>query len=375
MMRKLFNVLNLARKELWSLARDPVMMVLIVYVFTVAIYVSAMAIPETLSNAAIAIVDEDASPLSARIVQAFYPPSFVPPRLIDRAEMDSGMDSGDFTFALNIPPNFQRDVLAGRAPELQLNVDATRMSQAFSGAGYVQQMALLEVGEFVQRQRVASVSPVELTLRASFNPSLTQSWFGSVAQLIDMVGILSIVLTGAALMREREHGTVEHLLAMPVTPGEIMLSKVLAMGAVVLVAVTLSMQLVVAGWLRVPLAGSVALFLLGAALCIYAMTALGIFMATLARSMPQFGMLFVLVVLPLMMLSGGRTSRDGMPEAVRAIMRLAPTSHFVDVGQAILFRGAGLEAVWPQMLAMAAIGTVLFTLALRRFRRTLAQMA
>lgn len=374
MMRKLRNVLNLARKELWSLARDPVMMGLIVYVFTVAIYVSAMAIPETLSNAAIAIVDEDASPLSARIAQAFYPPEFVPPRLIGRAEMDSGMDSGAFTFALDIPPNFQRDVLAGRAPELQLNVDATRMSQAFSGAGYVQQMALLEVSEFVQRQRAVQVAPVELALRASFNPTLTQKWFGGVGQLIDMVGVLSIILTGAALMREREHGTVEHLLVMPVTPGEIMLSKVLAMGAVVLAAVALSMRLVVAGWLRVPLAGSMALFLLGAALCIYAMTALGIFMATLARSMPQFGMLFVLVVLPLMMLSGGRTSRDGMPEAVRAVMRLAPTTHFVDVGQAILFRGAGLEVVWPSLLAMAAIGTVLFVLALRRFRRTLAQM-
>lgn len=374
MLKKLLNILNLARKELWSLVRDPMMLVLIVYVFTVAIYVAATAIPETLSNAAIAVVDEDGSPLSARIVQAFYPPEFTPPQRISRAEMDSGMDSGDFTFALDIPPGFQRDVLAGRAPELQLNVDATRMSQAFSGAGYVQQMALLEVNEFVQRERAVQAAPVELALRARFNPTLTQMWFGSVAQLIDMVGVLSIILTGAALMREREHGTVEHLLVMPVTPGEIMLSKVLAMGAVVLVAVALSMRLVVAGWLRVPLAGSMALFLLGAALCIYAMTALGIFMATLARSMPQFGMLFVLVVMPLMMLSGGRTSREGMPDAVRAIMRLAPTSHFVDVGQAILFRGAGLEVVWPSLLAMAAIGTVLFALALRRFRRALAQM-
>ena len=374
MMRKILNVLNLARKELWSLARDPVMMVLIVYIFTVSIYVVSTSVPETLSNAAIAIVDEDRTPLSARIVQAFYPPEFMPPRIISRAEMDSGMDSGDFTFALNIPPNFQRDVLAGRAPELQLNVDATRMSQAFSGAGYVQQMALLEVGEFVQRRRGAAASQVDLALRARFNPTLTQAWFGSVAQLIDMVGMLSIILTGAALMREREHGTVEHLLVMPVTPGEIMLSKVLSMGAVVLLATLLSMRFVVGGWLRVPLAGSLPLFLLGAALCIYAMTALGMFMATLARSMPQFGMLFVLAVLPLMMLSGGRTSRDGMPDAVKAIMQLAPSSHFVDVGQAILFRGAGLDAVWPHLLAMAAIGTVLFTIALRRFRRTLAQM-
>lgn len=374
-MRKLKNIARLGRKELWSLARDPIMLVLILYVFTASIYTSATAMPETLNNAAIAIVDEDHSPLSARIASAFYPPEFRRPAMITLDEMDAGMDNGEFTFVLNIPPNFQRDVLAGRRPDIQLNIDATRMSQAFTGNGYIQQLVMGEVNEFVQRYRSSASQPVELTLRARFNPTLDKSWFGGIAEIINSVAMLSIILTGAALIREREHGTIEHLLVMPVTPGEIMISKIWSMSLVVLLATAMSIYVVVRGLLGVPIEGSIALFLCGAVLCLFAMTSMGIYMATLARSMPQFGLLLMLTLLPMNMLSGGATPRESMPEIVQNLMLLAPTTHFVAIGQAILFRGAGLDAVWKPFLALLVIGTVLFVLSLRRFRRTIGQMA
>jgi len=373
--RKLKNVFRLGRKELWSLARDPMMLLLILYVFTVSIYTSATAQPETLHNASIAIVDEDHSPLSARIASAFYPPDFTRPRMITQGEMDSGMDSGEFTFALNIPPNFQRDVLAGRGPAIQLNIDATRMSQAFSGNGYIQQVVMGEVNEFVQRYRASNALPVDLALRVRFNPTLEKSWFGSIAEIINSVAMLSIILTGAALIREREHGTIEHLLVMPVTPGEIMASKVCAMGLVVLIATAMSLNIVVRGLLQVPIEGSIPLFLCGVVLCLFAMTSLGIYMATLSRSMPQFGLLLILTLIPMNLLSGGRTPRESMPEVVQDLMQIAPTTHFVELGQAILFRGAGLETVWKPFLALLVIGTLLFVLSLRRFRKTISQMA
>ena len=253
--RHLANIYRLGVKELWSLWRDPMLLVLIVYVFTAAVYTAATAMPETLHKAPIAIVDEDDSPLSQRIVSAFYPPQFIMPQMISMSEMDEGMDDGRFTFALYIPQGFQRDVLAGRAPDLQLNVDATRMSQAFSGSGAVQQIVIGEVNEFVQRQRGGSALPVDLALRARFNPALEKSWFGGVMRIINNVTMLSIILTGAALIREREHGTIEHLLVMPVTPAEIMLSKVWSMGLVVLVTAFVSLNLVVRGLLGVPIEG------------------------------------------------------------------------------------------------------------------------
>ena len=371
----LLNVYRLGVKELWSLLRDPTMLVLIVYVFTLSVYTAATAMPEILHKAPIAIVDEDQSQLSQRIASAFYPPQFSPPAMISLGEVDPGMDSGAYTFVLDIPPNFQRDVLAGRQPALQLNIDATRMSQAFTGNSYVQQIINLEVNEFVRRQRGSTAMPIELALRARFNPSLDKTWFGGLMRIINNVTMLSIILTGAALIREREHGTIEHLLVMPVTPAQNMLSKVWSMALVVLIASFLSLTLMVRGVLGVPIEGSIALFFAGAALSLFATTSMGIFIATLARNMPQFGMLMMLTIMPLQMLSGGTTPRESMPEIVQNIMLVAPTTHFVELSQAILYRGAGLETVWQPFLALALIGAVLFFLSLARFRKTIGQMA
>ena len=365
---RLRNIFQLGVKELRGLLRDPVMLVLIVYAFTLSIYTSSRAMPETLNRAALAIVDEDQSPLSARITTAFYPPYFLVPNLITQHEMDARMDAGLETFVLNVPPNFQRDLLAGRAPTIQLNVDATRMSQAFTGGGYIQSIVTSEVSEFANRYRGDAAVPVELTLRARFNQELNKGWFGAVTQVINAVAMLSIVLTGAALIREREHGTIEHLLVMPVTPTEIMVSKIWSMGLVVLLATAVSLVLVVRGALGVPVEGSMALFLLGTALQLFATTCLGIFLATVGGSMPQFGLLLMLVLLPLQMLSGASTPRESMPEIIQIIMLAAPNTHFVMLAQSVLFRGAGLGVVWPQLLALLAIGCVFFAFSLRRFK-------
>jgi ABC-2 type transport system permease protein len=369
------NILNLGIKELRSLLRDPIMLALIVYAFTVAIYSAASALPETLNNASIGIVDEDRSALSARIIGAFYPPYFNPPKLITAAEMDSGLDDGSITFALDIPPNFQRDVLAGDRPAIQLNVDATRVSQAFTGAGYIQTIVATEVAAFAQRYRAQPTLPVELALRMRFNPTANKAWFGAAVELINQVTLLSIVLTGAALIREREHGTVEHLLVMPVTPFEIMTSKIWAMALVVVLATMIALFAVVRGLIGVPIQGSVALFLAGAVVNLFSTTALGIVLATVARSMPQFALLTILVIMPLEILSGGTTPRESMPPFVQTVMLAAPTTHFVKLAEATLFRGAGFDVVWPQFLAIAGIGAILFAVALARFRKAIAEVS
>jgi ABC-2 type transport system permease protein len=369
----LVHTWRLGLKELWTLWRDPAMLILIAYVFTLGVYTGAKALPAALNNAPVAIVDEDHSPLSQRIAAALYPPHFSAPRMIAWAQMDPGMDAGIYTFAMVIPRHFQRDLLAGRAPQIQLNVDATRMSQAFVGSGYLQQIVGGEIREFAQRQRATPTPPVDLALRARSNPTLDPIWWGSLAQVIDHIAMLSIILAGAALIRE--HGTIEHLLVMPVTPAGIMSAKIWSMSAVVLLATWVAITFVVRGALGVPVAGSLPLFFAGTALCLVASTSMGIFLATLARNMPQFGMLMMLTIIPMQILSGSSTPRESMPEALQDLMLAAPTTHFVQLGQAILFRGAGLAVVWPQFAALALIAAALFALSLARFRKTLAQMA
>lgn len=374
-MRFLANVFRLGVKELWSLWRDPMMLVFVLYIFTVSIYTGATAVPEALHKAAIAIVDEDDSPLSARISSAFFPPNFMAPAMIGLDQVDPGMDAGTYTFVLVIPHNFQRDVLVGRPVSLQLNVDATRMRQAFNGNGYVQQIVAAEVAEFRQGHRASPAPPVGLALRARFNPALEMSWFGSVMGIINNITMVSILLAGAALIREREHGTIEHLLVMPVTPAEIMTAKLWSMGLVVLLATAASMVFIVQGALGVTINGSVLLFLACVALSLFATLSIGIFMATLTRSMPQFALALVLVLIPLQLLSGGSTPTDSMPVFVQNVMQLAPTTHFVSAAQAILYRGAGFDVIWPQFLANLAIGAAFFAIALSRFRKTISQMA
>ncbi|MDR2243609.1 MAG: ABC transporter permease [Providencia alcalifaciens] len=375
MFRKIQNIFNLGVKELRSLGRDKAMLALIVFAFTVSIYSSATVTPGSLHNAPIAIVDQDKSQLSNRIINSFYEPYFLPPADIVPNEIDGLLDRGAYTFAIDIPPNFQRDVLAGRHPQLQVNIDATRMSQAFLGNSYIQNITLGEVNEFLAKYRSQGRLPVDLEVRMRFNPNLTQSWFGSVMAIINNITMLSIVLTGAALIREREHGTVEHLMVMPLTPFEIMMSKIWSMGLVVLIASAVSLLLVVKTLLQVPIEGSILLFMCGVALSLFATTSIGIFMGTIARSMPQFGLLMILVLLPLNMLSGGMTARESMPQLVQDIMLTMPTTHFVSLAQAILYRGAGFEIVWPQFVILVVIGSVFFSFALMRFRKTIATMA
>jgi len=371
--RRPLNVYRLGIKELRSLWRDKVLLCIILWAFTGGIYVVAKATSQELHNAPIAVVDEDRSVLSGRIVQAFYGPHFQTPRLISLAEMDPGMDSGRYTFVLDIPPDFQRDVLNGRRPAIQVNIDATVMTQSFIGAGYIQNIVNGEVNEFVRGFRDASAPVIRLVTRIKFNPNLTSSWFGSVMEIINNITMLSILLTGAALVREREHGTLEHLMVMPLSATEILLGKVWSMSLVVVAAVGFSLYVVVRGLLDVPLAGSVPLFLCGALLQFFASAAIGIFLGTISRNMPQLGMLMIMVILPLEILSGGVSPRESMPELVQGIMMVAPTTHFVSLAQAILYRGADLSMVWPRFLAILAIGLGFFLLALGLFRRSLAR--
>ena len=370
-MQRLANIYRLGVKEFFSLRRDLVMVGLIVYAFTYAVYAPTQHAQTELKNASIAVVDEDRSQLSQRLRDALLQPLFQPPAELAANEIEVAMDSGSCTFVIDIPPKFEADVLAGRQPELQINVDATAMTHAGHGATYLQQIIAQEIREFMRGKGAALQEPVSLVVRAKFNPNLNSTWFMGVMQIINMITLLAIMLTGAALIREREHGTLEHLLVMPLTPAEIMIAKVWANGLIIVIAATLSLKVVVQGLLAVPIAGSVPLFVAGTALYLFSVTALGIFLATIARSMPQFGLLALPIFTVMYLLSGGTTPLDSMPRWLQIAMQFSPSTHFVSLAQAILYRSAGFDVVWPSFAAVTAIGVVFFLSALVRFRKTI----
>lgn len=367
------HIYRLGVKELYSLRYDPVLVFLILYTFTFAIYTVATGVRTEVRNASIAVVDEDGSDLSRRLRDAFLKPYFKPASVLPSVkDIDAAMDSGAYTFVVVIPQHFQRDVVTGRHPTLQLNVDATAMTLAGNGTVYVTSILQNELADFVSRSETGTALPISLAVRSKFNPNLESSWFMAVMQIVSNITMLALILSGAAVIREREHGTIEHLLVMPVTPAEIMLAKIWANGLVIIAAALLSITLVVQLMLGVTINGSIALFIFGAAIFLFAMCSLGIALATFARSMPQFGLLAIPFFVVMNMLSGGVTPQEAMPDTLRYIMQLAPSTHFTSFSQAVLYRGSGIDVVWPQIAAMTAIGGALFLLAGWRFRGTMA---
>jgi len=364
------NTLLLSVKELLSLRSDPVMLVLIVFAFTVFILVPSRSAPMETVHASVAVVDEDRSPLSNRLFDALLPPQFQPPARLDSGEIDRALDRGQYTFVLHIPAGFQADLTAGHRPELQLLVDATAMSQAGNGAGYIDQIVHQVMAEW--QQTASPGPPLELTVRTLYNPNLYSAWFLGIIQIINVVAMLAIVLTGAALIRERERGTVEHLLVLPLTPADIALAKIMANGLAILLAMLLSLLLVVRGVLGAPLQGSMALFVTGTVLYLFGISAVGIFLGTVARSMPQLGLLFLPVAIVVTVLSGGVTPLESMPAAVQYAMQLMPSTHFTRFATAVLFRGAKLSMVWVDLVAMATLGGLFFLGAMARFRAAMA---
>jgi ABC-2 type transport system permease protein len=374
-MRKATNIYWLGIKELRSFLHDYVLLGLVIYAFSLAVILQARSNSQELHNASIAIVDEDHSELSHRIAHAFFPPLFQVPHLIADTDIVPLMNKGRYTFVVDIPPNFERDVLGGRQPGLQIDVDATAMVQAGLGSGYAQQIIATEITDFLSSSEGVPLSSVNLDVRIAFNPNITTAWFTSVMGIINNVTMLAIILAGAALVREREHGTMDHLLVMPLTPFEIAMSKVWANGLVITIAVGLSLYFVVRLMLGVPIAGSIPLFMLGVVIYLFFATAIGIFLGTVARSMPQLGLLFMLVFLPMNMLSGSNTPLESMPTWLATAMEASPSTHFVSFAQSILYRGAGIDVVWPQFLIVALIGGLFFVLAILRFRSTASQAA
>lgn len=366
------NILRLVVKELRSLRADPIMLVLVVYAFTVAVYTVANGVKLEARDLTIGIVDEDQSEFSRSLLGTFGPPLFKLSTRIAANQIDAEMNSGRLVFVLEIPPRFQADLQAGRSPTLQLNIDATAMTQAGNGAVYIQQIIAQEIANRQAGRESTPASPINLVVRARFNPNLDSGWFSSVMQVLNNVTLLTIILTGAALIREREQGTVEHLLVMPVTPVEIMLAKMTANALVIMAAAVASLVVVVEGALGVPVAGSLLLFVLGTAIYAFAVAALGILLGTLATTMGQFGLLAIPVFVVTQLLSGATTPMESMPVWLQWIMRIcSPTPHFVAFSQGVLYRGAGLDVVWPEIAKISAIGAAYFTVALARFRKVI----
>src|SRR6516225_8304225 len=203
----LANIFHLTIKELRSIRGDYMILILVLYTFTIAVYTVATGVSTNPQDLTVGIVDEDHSNLSRQFRDALSrPPLFKRAALINANEIDSIMNAGRMIFVLEIPARFEQDLLTGRAASLQLNIDATAMAPAGNGAVYIQPTIMQEVTNFLAGREMALPAPVNVVIRTKFNPNLSASWFSSVMQVVNNITPLAVILTGAALIRAREHG-------------------------------------------------------------------------------------------------------------------------------------------------------------------------
>ncbi|HUN54949.1 MAG TPA: ABC transporter permease [Smithella sp.] len=370
MIRKLWHIYRLGLKELISFRYDYVLVIMVVYSFTVMVIVPAKGTGVQVRNSTIAYVDEDQSPLSRRIIDAIQMPFFQKPKAITYHDINRVMDRAEYVFVLHIPSSFQNDLLAGKNPDISIDVDATVVGHARLGTTYLSQIINQEIDTFMRGSQKPVPPPIVLNTRIMYNPNNENSWFMSIVLLGHMITLLSIVLPAAALIKEKERGTVEHLLVMPLVPVEITIAKVWANSFIVLMGTMFSLYFAVKWVIGAPIHGSTILFMFGTIVFLYATTELGVFLATVAKNQPQAGLLSIPIIVPISMLNGGTTPIESMPRFLQIIMQFAPTTHYMEFCSRVLIRNAGIVDVWQQLLAMAAIGTVLFMGAMMRFRAT-----
>ncbi len=368
------RLLTMTLKELKQLSRDPILLVVIAYFFTADIYIAASGIHMDLRQASLAVLDHDHSASSRELIHRFQPPWFeLKGELSDTHQARRMLDAGEVLAVIDIPEHFQRDLERGRQASVQMQVDASNSVLGTLVTTYAAQIVSRFSQEKAQalhgRLKLETLPAVLDRQRVWYNPNQNDTWFMSISELLTVITMLSLMLPAAAAVREKERGTIEQLLVSPLTPVQILLPKVLSMGLVVLAGTAVSLFLMIVPAFGVPIKGSIPLFFAVTALYVFATAGLGLFIATLSRTLGQVVMLVILLMMPILLLSGAWTPPEAMPEFLRRAMVLSPLSYFIEMAYGILLKGAGVKLLWDAILGLALLGSLLFGFGVWRFRR------
>ncbi len=363
-------------KELLQFSRDFVLVLFTVYAFTMDVYLAGSGVSLSLNNAATVVYDGDRSQASRELVSRFREPYFKEVGQLSTPEASTSLlDSGAAMVALDIPEHFEKDLLRGEQTSVQMQIDTTNTVLGLLASSYGAQI----VGQYgldvaLQRLSVAggslsSAPSIVDDHRVWFNPNSSDAWFMSISEMLTVITLFSLMLPAAAMVREKERGTIEQLLVSPLSPLQVMLPKIMSMTLVIVALTALCLLLVVRGIFAVPFEGSLLLFFAITTLYVFTTAGLGLAIATFARNMAQAGMLIILFIAPMIFLSGAFTPPEAMPPFIRQLMLLSPLHYFIDATYGIMLKGAGVNMLAPQLLGMSVLGALNFGLGLWRFRR------
>ncbi len=371
------RIAALIRKEFTQFFRDKVLVILVLYIF-VEIVNCATALTLEVNHIPTAVVDYDRSTASQQLVAKLGATG----RFVFAAqpgnsdELGRLLQDGTISLGLLIPADFSRHLGRGETAEVQLLADGSSPNTALLASSY----AASVIRSYSQQIEIArsGATPAQLDflpsvtnqIRAWYNPELRFAHFVMIDMLASSVVMLGTILAAAMLVREREAGTLEQLLVTPIRPWELIFAKLVPMALMTLVGVSLGLA-ESALLFGVPLRGNLALMYGLALLVFFSSAGIGILIATQARNMQQALLLVFFTLFPMIFLSGGIVPVENMPLPLQYLSLVSPLRYFAPMASGILEKGVGLGVLWPQVLALALLGVVLFGISLMRFRRTL----
>jgi ABC-2 type transport system permease protein len=367
----------MVRKEFSQLLRDRPILFFVLWAFTGSVYTGGHGISTEIHNYPIVVLDLSRSRESRELLSRFQAPYF---KLMGYARSDAEvvtmLDTGQASLAVVIPPDFERR-LHRTGARFQVISDGSHATAATIAGAHIASIAngysveLLEQrwgsGEAGPRR----VPQVDARIRVEYNPNLLEQWFASLLEVLNHTTLIAMLLAAAAMVREREHGTVEHLLVSPLRPAELFAAKIIPTVALVPLAALASVFGIVHGVFETPIRGSVALFYAVSVIYVFAMASLGLAIAVVARNLGQAMLMLLLIFYPMWLLSGALTPPESMGPVMRYASLLSPVRHYVDFGYQVLFKGNGLTDVWPDIVGILLLGVALFAISVWRFGRLL----
>lgn len=366
-------MVQLIRKEFRQMFRDPRSRRMMFMSPVVQLLLFGYAVNTDVHNAKTFVVDHDQTAVSRELVQTFTASGYF--RVVGYGtrpqEMAYALDHGDAVIGLEIPAG----LAAGRNNSVQVLVDGTSSNTATVAQGY----ALQIIGRFFQSRVGAPLvgapgsvgAPVDLRIRAWYNPNLVSRVYNVPGVIGTIVMLMGLLLTALAIVREREIGTLEQLMVSPLTPGELIIGKcapVVVVAFVDLLLITVVAML----WFKVPLEGSFLLLLFASVFYILAGLGLGLLISSVSNTQQEAFMTMFFFFLPAIILSGFMYPVQNMPEIVQILTLANPIRHYLVVVRGIFLKGAGFDVLWPQIATLAAMGFIILPFAASRLKKTVA---
>jgi ABC-2 type transport system permease protein len=381
MSRKARHYFSLARcwaivvKEFIQMRRDRLTFAMMIGIPLMQVVLFGFAINSNPRSLPTAVLLADHGPYGRTMLQAIKNSSYFAfvRQVQTEAAVDEALVRGEVLFVVTIPENFSRDLVRGDRPVLLVEADATdpaAMSYAMAALRALLEGALQNDLKGPLAGLAATAGPVELRLHARYNPEVITQ-YNTVPGLMGVVLTLTMILiTGLAITRERERGTMENLLSMPTRPLEVLIGKIVPYILVGYIQVALI--LLAARFLfQVPMEGSLGLLLGMIFLFIVANLAVGITFSTIARNQLQAMQMTFFFFLPSILLSGFMFPYRGMPAWAQVLGEVLPLTHFLRIVRGILLKGNGLDEVAPELWPIAVFAAIALAIAVARYRQTL----